>query len=334
MSKSVVCTLCPHGCELAEGERGHCRVRENRDGRLRLLVYGKPCAVHVDPIEKKPMFHVLPGSRSFSIATAGCNLRCKFCQNWEISQRPPEQTRNLDMPPEKVVALAGSEHCRSIAYTYSEPIIFYEYVHDTASLAQRQDLLNVLVTAGYINEQPLREWAPVIDAANVDLKGFDDGFYRRVCGGTLSPVLDTLAVLKEEQVFVEITTLLIPSLNDDMAMIERMCRWIGANLGAETPLHFSRFYPMYKLKNLPLTPVKTLLHARETALEAGLRHVYVGNVPGSGGENTVCPKCGKLLIARIGYRILRNEVRSGTCPDCGHPLAGIWSSDAGIIRKT
>ena len=325
LSTTVQCTLCPKGCRLKEKQRGDCRVRENRGGKLVSLVYGKPCAVHVDPIEKKPLFHVLPGSRSFSIATAGCNLHCKFCQNWEISQKSPEETRNIDMPPEAVVGFAQRENCSTIAYTYSESIVFYEYVIDTSKLARQKNIRNVLVTAGYINKDPLRELCSVADAANVDLKSFEDSYYRKVCSGTLKPVLDGLCIMKEEGVFVEITNLIVPTLNDDMDQIKKMCVWIKRNLGEDTPVHFSRFYPVYRLRNLPLTPVETLQEARETAMSAGLRYVYIGNVPGSSGENTVCPGCKKTVIERKGYMVLQMAVENGTCRYCGHAISGIWS---------
>ena len=319
----VQCELCPRMCILSPGQRGECRARENIDGELTTLVYGNPCAVHVDPIEKKPLFHVLPGSPIFSIATAGCNLHCRFCQNWEISQRPPEETNNYDLPPEKVVAGALNKNCLSIAYTYSEPIIFYEYMYDTSVLAHKKGLKNVMVTAGYINEGPLRELCPVIDVANVDLKG-DAEYYREVVRGTLPPVLRTLEVMKEMGVWVEITNLIVPTLNDRPDQIKWLAGWVHDHLGPDTPIHFSRFHPMYKLRNLPPTPVETLKLARKIALDKGLRYVYTGNVPGLPGETTFCPDCGKKVIGRIGYRILENNLKNGKCGSCGHAIPGIW----------
>ncbi len=322
--QSVQCGLCPHRCMLMEGMRGVCRVREARGGKLYTLVYGNPCSYHIDPIEKKPIFHMLPATSVFSIATAGCNLRCKFCQNWTISQRAPEDTDNIEMLPEQVVDRALENNCSSIAYTYSEPIIFYEYMLDTAKLAKEKGLKNVMVTAGYINEEPLRELCQYIDAANVDLKGFDRKYLREVCAQELEPLLEALKIFKEEGVHLEITNLIVPTLNDDMQTIKEMCIWIRDNLGAETPLHFSRFTPMYQLKNLYLTPVSTLEEARRVAEAAGLKYVYIGNVPGHAAENTYCPDCGAVLIERLGYSIKQNNIVNGKCKFCGRPIPGLW----------
>ena len=322
--KSVECTLCPKACRLVPGQRGDCRVRYNDGGKLYSLVYGKVCAAHVDPVEKKPMFHFLPGTGAFSIATAGCNLHCLFCQNWEISQTDPEDAANRDMPPAQVAALAAQTGCASIAYTYSEPVIFYEYVEDTSRLAKERGIRNILVTAGFINSEPLRRLCKVVDGANVDLKGFTEKYYREVCFGNLRTVLDTLVTMREEGVILEVTNLIVPTLNDDMGTIREMCRWMAAELGPEVPLHFSRFTPMYRLKDLPPTPVQTLARARETALEAGLQYVYTGNVPGDPGEDTFCPSCKKLIIDRYGYRILRYDVVEGRCGFCGEGIYGMF----------
>jgi pyruvate formate lyase activating enzyme len=320
----VRCELCPHLCLLGPGQRGSCGVRQNRDGRFETLVYGNPCAVHIDPIEKKPLLHFLPGSRSYSVATAGCNLHCKNCQNWEISQRRPEETNNIDLQPEDLVTEAIQSQCRSIAYTYSEPNVFYEYVMDTAVLARERGLKNVLVTAGYINPIPQKELCQVVDAANVDLKGFTEAFYGDVCAGRLKPVLDALILYKQEEVWLEVTNLVLPTLNDDPRQIRKMCLWMRDNLGDEVPLHFSRFAPRYKLRNLPPTPVETLEHARETALEVGLRYVYVGNVPGHRSETTRCPQCGQVLIGRTGYVINELHLNGGCCQFCGQEIPGVW----------
>ncbi len=321
---TVRCGLCPHRCLLMDGMRGVCRVRLCEGGKLYTLVYGNPCSYHIDPVEKKPIYHILPATTAFSIATAGCNLRCKFCQNWTISQRPPEETDNVRMSPQEVVDLAVKNGCSSIAYTYSEPIIFYEYMLDTAKLARKRGLKNIMVTAGYINEEPLRELCKYIDAANVDLKGFDKKYLRKVCGEELEPLLKALEIFKEEGVWLEITNLIVPTLNDDMQTIKKMCVWIRDNLGPETPLHFSRFSPMYKLKNLYLTPVSTLEKAKEVAESAGLKYVYIGNVPGHPAENTFCPDCQNVLIQRIGYSIKQNNIIGGKCKFCGRPIPGIW----------
>ena len=299
-------------------------MRENREGEYLSLVYGNLAAIHLDPIEKKPFFHVLPSSGSFSLATAGCNLHCKFCQNWEISQAEPEEIYGYEVPPELVVQQARTMGARSVAYTYTEPTVFYEFMHDTARLVGEAGLLNVMHSNGFINPAPLEQLCPLLDAANIDLKGFSDSFYRELCEGRRDPVLESLKLLKRKKVHLEITTLLIPTCNDDMDVIRRMCRWIGTELGADTPLHLSRFYPLYKLKSLPPTPVSTLEQARAAALEEGLEFVYIGNVPGHRGANTFCPRCDKMLVLRAGFMVVENKVEHGTCPYCGAPIPGIW----------
>ena len=320
----VECRLCPRKCEVQDGDRGDCGVRENRGGKFSTLVYGNPCAVHQDPIEKKPLFHVLPGSLSYSIATAGCNLHCKFCQNWEISQTRPEKTFNYNLPPEKVVAGARAGECPSIAYTYVEPLIFYEYMLDTARLAKKAGILNVCHSAGYVNSEPLQKLAEVLDAACIDLKSFDPQFYRDLVGGELAPVLRTLQTLRKQGVHVEIVNLVIPQHNDQPKTISDMCAWIKDELGPLTPLHFSRFYPLYKMQNLSPTPVSTLEQAREIALKAGLKYVYLGNIPAHEAENTFCHQCGKKIIARRGYHIGEVQMKDGGCGYCGMKIPGIW----------
>lgn len=329
---AVECELCPRRCVLANYQRGDCRVRINVDGTLYTLVYGKPCATHVDPIEKKPLFHFLPGTAIYSIATAGCNLHCKYCQNWEISQTDPEDARNVDLEPARVVAEAEGTGCASLAYTYSEPIIFYEYTLEASRLGRRRGLKNVLVTAAYIEPAPLRELCAVSDAANVDLKSMSDDFYREICGGRLEPVLKALKIYREEGVWLEVTNLIVPDLNDAPSGITALCRWVRDNLGAETPLHFSRFYPMYKLANLPPTPVATLTMARNIALEEGLKYPYVGNVPGHPGNNTYCPGCGQAVIERHGYQILAYRLDGDKCNKCGATVAGLWAPPPGDVR--
>jgi pyruvate formate lyase activating enzyme len=321
----VECTLCPHACRLGDYEIGLCRARIHRGGKLYSLVYGKACAVHVDPVEKKPIFHMLPGSSAYSIATAGCNLSCRFCQNWEISQAKPEQARNRDLPPERVVEGALAARCRSIAYTYTEATIYYEYMLDTARLAHSRGLRNIWVTAGFINPEPLRELAPVMDAANIDIKSMRDSYYRDVCGARLQPVLDTVALAVKLGIMVEITYLIVPTLNDSMDEIRDLARWVKATVGPEVPLHFSRFFPMYRLERLPPTPLETIVLARNTAREEGLRHVYTGNVPHDESANTFCAKCGARLISRLGYTVMEMRVRNGACPDCGGKIYGIWT---------
>ncbi len=321
----IQCELCPRRCKVSKGQRGFCRVRENRDGKYYSLVYGNPCAVHLDPIEKKPFFHLLPATNSFSLATAGCNLRCKFCQNWEISQASPEDLNNYDVPPELVVKKAREMGARSVAYTYVEPMIFYEYMFDIGQLVRKAGLLNVCHSNGFINPEPLRNLCKVMDAANVDLKGFSEDFYREVCGGELAPVLETLKIYKQARVHLEITNLMIPTKNDDMNGVKEMCLWIRKELGPDTPVHFSRFYPLYRLKSLPPTPVSTLEKARSVAMSSGLEYVYIGNVPGHEGENTFCPRCKKMIIKRTGYMVGEVNLKEGKCKFCGKPIPGTWT---------
>jgi len=280
--------------------------------------------VHDDPIEKKPLLHFLPGSRAFSIATAGCNLACLNCQNWDISQTSPKETRNFDLMPERVVAECIKSKCQSIAYTYSEPISFYEYVSDTAKLARTKGVKNVFVSNGYINDEPLRALAPHLDAANINLKSFSEAIYLKLNAGKLQPVLNTLKVLKENNVWLEITNLVVPSWTDDLDMIKRMCDWLVANGFAESPLHFSRFYPMYKLTQLQQTPINTLLKAKEIALSTGCKYVYIGNVPMAGTEDTICPNCKQVLIERRGFTIQSNQIEGGKCKKCGFTISGVW----------
>jgi len=320
----VQCNLCPHRCIIADGERGICRVRENRNGRLYSMVYGNPCAVHVDPIEKKPFYHFLPTIGAFSLATAGCNLRCLYCQNWSISQLPPEETKNRDLPPEDVIRYAREYNAPVIAYTYSEPIIFYEYMLDTARLAHEQGLFNVVISAGFISPEPLRELCQTVDAIKIDLKGYDEEFYREVCEGELGPVLEAIRTIYESGVHLEIVNLVVPTLNDDLDQLRALTRWIARDLSPGVPLHFSRFHPDYKLANLPPTPVETLERAREIALEEGVHFVYAGNVPGHPANHTYCPACGEVLIERQGYNVLSYHIQDGACEFCGEPITGVW----------
>ena len=281
--------------------------------------------MHVDPIEKKPFFHVLPQTRSYSLATAGCNFDCKFCQNWEISQAAPEDTYNFELPPEQAVLLAGQYNCRSIASTYVEPTIFVEYMLDLGRLAKTAGILKVMHSNGFVNAKPLDDLCNVLDAACIDLKSFSEAYYRDVCEGGLAPVLAALKQLKRRKVHTEIVTLIVPGKNDDMREVAAMCAWIKAELGPDTPLHFSRFTPLYKLRSLPPTPVPTLERACETARKAGLNFVYLGNVPGHPFESTSCPKCGSLLIARLGFTSTIHGLKDGRCAKCGRPVPGIWS---------
>jgi len=322
---AVRCTLCPRRCAMAPGERGHCEVRQNQDGTLLTLVYGNPCAVNVDPVEKKPFYHVLPGSASFSIATAGCNLDCVFCQNHEISQARPDETMNYDLPPEAVTGYAANYGCRSVAHTYVEPTIFMEYLLDIGALAQKQGLRNVMHSSGYVNPEPLERLCDVLDAACIDLKGFSEDYYREMTGGRLAPVLESLELLRRRGVHLELVTLLVPGKNDDPATLREMCSWIRDTLGPDTPLHFSRFYPMYRLQHVAPTAVADLERARDTAREAGLDYVYIGNVSGHEAQSTRCPGCDALLVHRDGYRVRVEKLAGGACAECGRKVPGIWS---------
>jgi len=320
----VQCNLCPHRCIIADGERGRCRVRENRGGRLYSMVYGNPCAVHVDPIEKKPFYHYLPTAAAFSIATAGCCMSCLYCQNWSISQVSPEQTQNIDLPPQDVVRYAQQYEAPVIAYTYSEPTVFYEYMLATAQLAREAGLRNVVISAGFINPEPLRELCQVVDAIKIDLKGYDEGFYREVCGAELGPVLEAIRTVYEAGTHLEIVNLVVPTLNDSLEQLRALARWVAQDLSPDVPLHFSRFHPQYKLTNLPPTPVETLERAREIALEEGVRFVYVGNVPGHSANHTYCPACGRTIIMRQGFVVIEYHLQGGACAYCGEPISGVW----------
>jgi len=323
---TVRCILCSHRCIIKDGDRGICGVRENRSGTLTTLVYGKLVARNIDPIEKKPLFHFLPGSRSYSIATVGCNFKCRFCQNAAIAQMPSDYNGRIvgdTVTPEAVVADAKRTKCRSISYTYTEPTIFFEFAYDTAKAAHGEGIRNVFVTNGYMTPEAVQMIHPYLDAANVDLKAYTDGFYKKQCGARLEPVKEALNTLKSMGVFVEVTTLLIPGLNDDPKELEALARFLVDSLGPDTPWHVSRFHPTYRLLDHPSTPVNTLLAAREIGLKAGLRYVYTGNVPGEDGEDTVCPRCGKTVIQRWGFTLRTYRLENGRCIHCGADIAGV-----------
>lgn len=320
----VRCGLCRFRCRISDGARGICAVRENRGGTLYSLVYGKLCAEHVDPIEKKPLFHVMPGSNTYSIATAGCNFHCRHCQNYTISQvdrNAPIQ--GIEQTPQEIVQHAIVNECRSISYTYTEPTIFYEFAYDTARLAHEAGLKNIFVTNGYISREALSTIAPFLDAANIDLKGFSEEFYRDVVHARLSEVLDSIVEYRTQGIWLELTTLIIPGLNDSDTDLQGIASFIATNLGIDTPWHVSQFYPTYQLTDHPRTPPDTLRRARDIGRAAGLRYVYEGNIPGEGGENTCCPSCSSVLIKRYGYVIKSDRISNGTCPDCGAAIAGI-----------
>ena len=321
---AVRCDLCPHLCRIESGDRGHCGVRLNAGGSLQTVAYGNPCAVNIDPIEKKPFYHVLPATKTLSLATAGCNLRCKSCLNWEASQARPEDTYNYELPPAEVVKRAESYGCRSIASSYVEPVVFVEYMVDVARLCRERPLLHLMHSAGYIARTPLEEICQVIDAACIDLKGFTDAFYEDLVGGRLTPVLEALRILEKNAVHTEIVNLLIPGKNDDPDTLRAMCRWIRQELGAAVPVHFYRFYPRYRLKSVPPTPVPTLERARAIALEEGLHFAYIANVPEHPGKHTYCPECGETLIQRVGLITTVLALVDGRCARCGHAIRGLW----------
>jgi len=322
--KQIRCKLCPRECVIDDLERGYCGVRENRDGTYYTLVHSRPCTYHADPVEKKPLFHFHPGTLAFSIATAGCNVNCKMCQNWEISQARPEQIRSIYMPPEQVAKMAANYNCRSIAYTYSEPVVFFEYMMDAAAAGHDRDVLSVVITGGYVSEKPLKEMCDSVDAIKVDLKAFSEKFYRDVVNAELQPVLDGLVTMRSAGVWTEIVYLIVPTLNDDDKEFRALARWIRENLGTDVPVHFTRFHPQYLLKNLPPTPVKTLERAKAIADAEGLNYVYLGNVPGHPGESTYCPGCGRAVVNRLGYTIRSFDIEKGACAHCGHEIVGVW----------
>ncbi len=321
----VHCFLCPRHCRLRDGQAGFCSIRANRDGRLRLLTYGAPAAVHVDPIEKKPLYHFLPGSPVLSLGTVGCNLGCSCCQNWDLSRSRPDEVVARRLAPDEVVALARRHGCPSIAFTYNEPTIWAEYVLDVCAAARRHGLATVMVTNGYVTPEAFHDLYDAIDAANVDLKALSEDFYRRRTVAHLAPVLDTLRRLAAEtQVWVEVTNLVIPTLNDDPGDLRRLADWVLAHLGPDVPLHFSAFHPDHELRHLPATPPETLHAARRIARETGLHHVYEGNVHGA-GSHTLCPGCGQPLIRRSWHEVLENRLVDGRCPDCGTDIPGRWN---------
>jgi len=323
---NVRCSLCAHHCLIKPDSVGICGVRRNNGGTLVSLVYGRAIAEHVDPIEKKPLFHFLPGSRSFSVATAGCNFRCRHCQNADISQLPGEQGTIVgrELPPAEIVRLARTAGCASISYTYTEPTIFFEYAYDTAVLARAAGLKNVFVSNGYITAEPLRAISPYLDAANIDLKSSRDEFYKAICGARLQPVLDALRLYRELGIWLEVTTLVIPGENDSEEDLAGCAGFIAKDLGVDVPWHVSAFHPTYKLMNRPRTPPETLRRAVRLGRAAGLRYVYEGNLPGE-GEMTSCPSCSRPVITRLGFAVTTNRQRAGHCPECGAGIAGVWS---------
>jgi len=324
-AKGVMCRICPNECVLKEGELSDCKNRIVKNSVLQTMAYGNPCAVNIDPVEKKPLYHFKPGTKALSIATAGCNLACLNCQNWTISQTSPDKTTNAELMPDKVVELALKNGSESIAYTYSEPVTFYEYMYETSVLAKEAGINNIVVSNGYINSEPLKQLCSVASAANIDLKAFSDKTYLKLTGAKLQPVLDSLLQYREEGVWLEITNLVIPGWTDNFDEIKNMCSWLYSNGLKDTPLHFSRFQPLYKLEQLPPTPVSVLEKARKVAIDEGIQYVYIGNVPSSDATDTICPGCKSRVVERKGYTITGYSIKDGKCENCGMTINGIWS---------
>ena len=322
LKDKVQCVLCPRNCIIEEDMAGFCGVRKNIKNKLYSLVYAKPISVAIDSIEKKPLYHFLPGTKSFSIGTVGCNLSCQHCQNWQTSQAKPEQYHAPTLEPKQLVEKAIKNNCKSISYTYNEPLIFYEYVLDTAKIAKKNNIKNTMVTNGFVNKEPLEKLLPYMDGANIDLKGFDDKFYRKTTSAWLEPVLDSIKTM-HKKIWIEITNLIIPTLNDDIKKIKEMCQWIKDNLSPDVPLHFTAFYPSYKLTNIPPTSADILLKAYDVAKKVGLNYVYVGNIQ-TDKNNTYCPKCKELLIERSYFDVYKNNIKNGKCSFCEEKIAGIW----------
>ena len=324
-NRRVKCKLCPRECAVGDKERGYCGVRENRGGTYYTLVHSRVCAAHIDPIEKKPLFHYLPGTVAFSIATAGCNVNCKFCQNWDISQSRPEEIPADYAPPQRIASLAQQNKCPTIAYTYSEPVVFSEFLMDCADAGHAAGVRSVVISNGFMQDEALRQAYGKMDAVKIDLKAFTEKYYQDIVTGKLQPVLDSLVTLRKMGKWTEIVYLVIPTLNDGDAEFKGLAAWIKANLGVDVPLHFTQFHPEYLLKNLPITPVATLERARQIAMAEGLHYVYIGNVPGHPAQNTFCPQCGKTLVERIGFTASQVLVgKDNKCPFCRHPIPGIW----------
>jgi len=324
--KKIKCKLCPRECVIDDRERGYCGARENRGGTYFTLVHSRVVSAHIDPIEKKPFFHYYPGTLAFSVATAGCNVNCKMCQNWEISQVRPEQVRAIYLPPKDLAELAKRYGCPSLAYTYSEPVIFYEYLVDAADAGHAVGIKSAVVTGGYIQGEPLQKLCQHVDAIKVDLKAFSEKYYREIVNGELKPVLDALVTMRKLKMWSEIVYLVIPTLNDSDQEFKALARWVKSELGPDVPLHFSRFHPDYLLKNLPPTPLNTLERAKAIADSEGLHYVYLGNVPGHPAESTYCPKCKRLVVERVGFTVKSIRLRKGKCPDCQQEIPGLWGT--------
>jgi pyruvate formate lyase activating enzyme len=323
-NRKIKCQLCPRECVVSDSERGHCGVRENRGGAYYLLVHSRVCAAHVDPVEKKPLFHYLPGTNAFSLAAAGCNVHCKFCQNWDISQSRPEELPAHYLPPQRVAELAQQNNCPTIAYTYSEPSVWAEYLMDAADAGHAAGIRSIVVSNGFMQEEALKTAYGKMDAVKIDLKSFTDSYYKQVVGGRLKPVLDSLVTLRKLGKWMEIVYLVLPALNDSDTELRGLAQWTKANLGADVPLHFTQFHPAYQLKDISVTPVATLERAKAIADAEGLHFVYIGNVPGHPAQNTYCPKCRKMIVERSGFTASEMLIRNSCCPFCQQPIPGIW----------
>ncbi|MBF0121658.1 MAG: AmmeMemoRadiSam system radical SAM enzyme [Desulfobacterales bacterium] len=323
-NSNIKCLLCAQKCLISEGKRGKCKTRINTGGKLRSLVYGRPVSIHVDPIEKKPFYHFLPGSSAFSLSTTGCPLSCKFCQNWEISQAKPEDFTTQFVPPEDIATQTQKRNATVIAFTYNEPTVFAEYLLDIAKISRQKNLKNVLISCGFMNKEPLDEMCDVLDAIKIDLKGFDKDFYKKICGGDLEPVLSSIKQIAKRKVHLEIVNLVVPTLNDSQYMLSELIKWVAGEIGTDIPVHFTRFHPDYQMTNLPPTPVDTLERAYETAKKNGLNYPFVGNVAGHPGNNTYCPKCGKPVIIRTGFFVTETHLKDGNCSYCNKQIAGVF----------
>lgn len=323
--QNVQCFLCPRQCIISEGKRGFCRNRENQKGKLYSKVYGKPCVVDIGPIEKAPLYHFMPGHSRLCLTCASCNLRCKYCHNWHLSQKSLEELNHHSYSPRDIIQQAKNHKLPSVSFTYTEPTVYYEYLYDISMMAKQKGLKTSIVSNGYIRKEPLLKLLSVLDAVKIDLKGFSEKFYEEVCSASLNPVLESLITIKKNNTWLEIVNLVVPTLNDDPRMIDEMCQWIRENLGMDTPLHFTRFFPNYKLTHLPATPISTLESAYETAKKNGLRYVYIGNVPGHLRNSTFCPSCNQRVIHRAHFDVLEIEMAKGKCKFCGFPLQGLWA---------
>ena len=327
-NKEIKCLLCPRHCQIRPGERGLCGARENVDGVYVTKVYGKPAAVHGDPMEKGPFFHYLPATKTLALGTAGCNLTCLYCQSWQFAQRRPEQTDNESLPPDDLVAQVKKYGLPSITFTYSEPMVAVEYLSDTARAARQAGIRMAMHTAAGCNKEPLKDVCALVDAVNIDIKSYSRSFYDDVVGCDIDVMLENIKLVAEQPVWLELTFLAVPGYNTDLAIFKSMCQWIAYTAGSDVPLHISRFFPAYRLRNVPATSLDTLKDLRKTAFDAGLQYVYLGNLAGDPGESTYCPKCGMKVVNRVGYEVNNEglDLRTGKCTKCGLRIPGMWTA--------